>query len=160
MYHLPLPASLMTLHGKTDQEGLVALLPLLLGKPTGFTPDVLAQEAKARGIFPDLDDPQTYWKVRRSIKVFEKVGYVNHPHTAWYVPNVEKIQSECEDACRELGKVLVEISDKGLNLMQAALMGPGGTLPPADPAQESLSSTFRVSHGLKALAARAKKKKA
>lgn len=154
-----IPASLSKLHGRTDTDGLVSLLTLLLEYRGGFTAAVLNDAVRSRNIFPDLEEVQLLWKIRRSLNVFEKVGYLEKALHGWYVPNVEKIQSECEEAARALSKVLTEVTEQRQNLLQAALMGPGGAPSHPTMARPGKPSSVGATKGLKAIAEKTKKRK-
>lgn len=154
-----IPASLAKLHGRTDTEGLVLLLPLLLEFRKGFTAAALNDAVRTRNLFPDFEESQLIWKMRRSLNAFEKVGYVERTLHAWYVPDVEKIQAECEDAARALTQVLTEVTEQRQNLLQAALMGPGGAQAHPQTGRPEKASNISATKGLKGLAAKAKKGK-
>ncbi len=153
----PIPASLAALHRRTDMEGLLALLPILVEFPAGFTAAVLIQKAQERFVFPDLDEEQLAWKVRRSIDGFEKADYLRKGVHGWYIPEVQKITSECREAAQEIGRAIDQMNHQRSSLLQAALMGPGES--PASSPRPAGKSTLKASSGLQKLAGKSHKEK-
>lgn len=95
---IPRPESLSRLHGRVDEKTLLALLPLLLQHPNGFTAIHLAKTSFSQGLFPDLDEGQATGKVRRALRVYLAIEYVARPYAGWYIPDVARIQAECAGA--------------------------------------------------------------
>jgi len=152
----PIPASLANLHRRTDTEGLLPLLPLLMEFPAGFTAAVLIQTAQERSIFPGMDEVQLAWKIRRSINIFEKVGYLKNTVHGWHIPDVVRIKGECEAAAREINRVIAEMSTQRNSLLQAAFMGSGSA--PAHASTRTKKPPFKAGPGLEKLASKTKKK--
>ncbi|MBK8726237.1 MAG: hypothetical protein IPL96_09295 [Holophagaceae bacterium] len=123
--------------------------------PAGFTAAVLIQTAHERSIFPGMDEVQLAWKIRRSINIFEKVGYLKNTVHGWHIPDVARIKDECEEAAREINRVIAEMNTQRNNLLQAAFMGPAA--PPARASTPAKKSPLKVNPGLKKLAEKSKK---
>lgn len=150
----PIPVSLADLHGRTDMDGLLPLLPLVMEFPAGLTAAVLIQAAQDRHVYPDLDEQQLAWKVRRSISIFEKVGYLKKALHGWHIPDVVRIKTECEEAARQINRLIAEMNSQRNNLLQAALLGPSDAPAPKAPRKPGV----KASKGMKESAGRGKSK--
>jgi hypothetical protein len=142
----PLPSSLSNLHGTSDREWMIQLLPVLidlhLDHPDGWKAPLLAERAKNLGAAePSAELHRS--KVQRTLDLFERIGYLESIPDHQYVLNLARVQTECRVAAQRHQMEVTRSTQFADTLLNVAALGTSANRNRPGSGSKSLISMFK-----------------
>jgi hypothetical protein len=117
---------------RVDHARLQELVPLIEKLTTGFTVSRLKDQVIAVELWPELGEMAVFHRVRRMVEHLVQIEYLKADETShgWYLPNLELIEKDKQEALKQLTEDLAQGKDQvawliGSGSLVAALDGQG-----------------------------------